>query len=76
MGSTGTTRNQSHQRWAAKRSPPNSQPQRNARPVRASRITRKSGTSAKKARNRSGKGANANAPTPMAETAGIRALRM
>jgi len=75
-GSTGTTRNQSHQRWAANRSPPNSQPQRNARPGLASRMTQKSGTSAKKARNRRGKGAKANAPRPMAAPAGIRALRM
>jgi hypothetical protein len=75
-GSTGTTRNQSHQRCAPKRIPPNSQPQRNARPGFASRIIQNSGTKAKKARKRSGKGANANPPRPTAATARIRALRM
>jgi len=75
-GSTGTMRNQSQKRCAAKRIPPNSQPQRKARPGRASPMTQNSGTSATNARNRSGKGANAKQPRPTAARAGIRAFRM
>jgi len=71
MGWTGTTRNQSHQRWAGEEKPAESQPrERASRPNVPNHP--ESGTSAKKARNRSGEWREAS-PPEMAATARTRA---